>query len=173
MENRNDKGAKRPGYSGYGGSKPRGSYPDKQDTFSVKAVFPKDYLANGYRTEDGKLDTRYLTSYAKQIGEGLSSRGEGKTGSSKIRSFYDEVVAIRDMINHNEITFDRAVFRLLQLPPRVTARRKKGNASVFFENFIHKNIDAVTNDGLTDAEKRDRLNTFVDHFEAVICFAGE
>ena len=142
----------------------------RQETF--RAEFPKDYLKNGYNTDDGKIDTKYLTQYAKQIGTGLSSSA-GKTGTSKVRSFFDEVVAVRDMINHGEITINKAMFKLLQLPPRVTARRKKGNASVFFEEFIHKNIAIVTDDNISDEEKRERLNTFVDHFEAVICFSGE
>lgn len=138
----------------------------KQDNgFSM--VLPTGYLENGYIGKNGVLDIQYVTTFAEQIGRTFGR--DKKTGVSKIRSFYDEVVSRLTDCTYGNTDWVEVRNNIALLKARATVRYTKGTASKFFLDFISKNIDLLISAD-TDEEFKGRLRNFKDHFEAVVCY---
>lgn len=150
-------------YNNRGGFNHRDSRPEPK-----VLAFPDGYLKNAYLDETGDRDIRYLTSFAVSIGKSFGD--DDKTGKSKIRSYFNSVNAIKEALFAKAINENTAMIQLAQLKSRVVDRVAKGNASKFFSDFINKNIDVVVSD---KALFKDRLMSFRDHFEAVVCYTAE
>lgn len=133
----------------------------------VRASIPVDYLKDGYKDTSGVLDIKLLTTQAEQLGKSLGA--DGKTGVSKIRSFYDEVTdCMTDCVYGNK-KWTEVRNKLALLKARANTRFEKGTASKLFLDFISKNMQVVTS-SKTESEFRENLANFKDHFEAVVCY---
>ena len=139
-----------------------------KESVREKFSFPSDYLSNGYNDSEGKQSLKYIIDYSKKIGEELSK--DKNTGKSKIREYYDNVVAINQRYVSGSIDLTRAKVELGKLIPRVENRVSKGTASVTFRNFISKNVKYVTSD---DSTFKYNLRCFMEHFEAVVCYVND
>ncbi len=134
--------------------------------------FPVNYLRYGYNDSNGNPDERYNMEYAKAIGETLS-RNSDKTGKSKIRTFYEDLIKIESKVKTKEISIYEAKCDLNSLVSRANLKILRGSASSFFGMFIKKNSDyiiSILNSDIDYSKKLKELNRFVRHFEAVICF---
>ena len=145
----------------------RGGY-DRKPVDDFKPTFPVGYLAHAYLDENGKRDRRYVLSFAEHIGKALSN--DQSTGKSKIRSYFDAALSIKEAVFNKHITEDEAMVRLGTLKSRVVDRAAKGNASKYFVDFIGKNIDVIVSD---EDKFKERLRHFCEHFEAVVCYTAE
>lgn len=151
------------GASGHGAS----SSNRPNNTAPVRISIPADYLKDGYTDESGVLDIKLLTTQAEQLGKGLGS--DGKTGVSKIRSFYDEVTSYLTDCTYGDIQWKVIRNKLGLLKARANTRFEKGTASKLFLDFISKNVDTVIK-AKTEKEFKESLANFKDHFEAVVCY---
>lgn len=134
---------------------------------AVMASIPVDYLKNGYKDASGVLDIKLLTTQAEQLGKSLGA--DGKTGVSKIRSFYDEVTDCMTDCAYGNKKWTEVRNKLALLKARANTRFEKGTASKLFLDFISKNVQVVTS-SKTESEFRENLANFKDHFEAVVCY---
>lgn len=158
------------GYGGYG-DKPRAKTDNRDNRGNrenrPEATLPSDYLVNGYTDNTGVLDIKYITEYAESIGRDLGN--DRKTGVSKIRSYYDEVISDLTDCTYSDIQWTSVRNRVAMLKARANNRVTKGTASKLFFNFISKNVDTVVR-SKTEAEFKENLANFKDHFEAVVCY---
>lgn len=140
---------------------------DRNNDAPVRVSIPADYLKNGYKDASGVLDIKLLTTQAEQLGKGLGS--DGKTGVSKIRSFYDEVTSCLTDCTYGDIKWTAVRNKLGLLKARANTRFEKGTASKLFLDFISKNVNTVI-EAKTEEEFKENLANFKDHFEAVVCY---
>lgn len=140
---------------------------DRSNDAPVRVSIPADYLKNGYKDASGVLDIKLLTTQAEQLGKGLGS--DGKTGVSKIRSFYDEVTSCLTDCTYGDIKWTAVRNKLGLLKARANTRFEKGTASKLFLDFISKNVNTVI-EAKTEEEFKENLANFKDHFEAVVCY---
>lgn len=134
---------------------------------AVMASIPVDYLKNGYKDASGVLDIKLLTTQAEQLGKSLGA--DGKTGVSKIRSFYDEVIRCLTDCTYGDMKWTAVRNKLGLLKARANTRFVKGTASKLFLDFISKNVNTVI-EAKTEEEFKENLANFKDHFEAVVCY---
>lgn len=140
---------------------------DRNNDAPVRVSIPADYLKSGYKDASGVLDIKLLTTQAEQLGKGLGS--DGKTGVSKIRSFYDEVTSYLTDCTYGDIKWTAVRNKLGLLKARANTRFEKGTASKLFLDFISKNVTTVI-EAKTEEEFKENLANFKDHFEAVVCY---
>lgn len=140
---------------------------DRNNDAPVRISIPEDYLKNGYKDASGVLDIKLLTTQAEQLGKGLGS--DGKTGVSKIRSFYDEVTSCLTDCTYGDMKWTAVRNKLGLLKARANTRFEKGTASKLFLDFISKNVNTVI-EAKTEEEFKENLANFKDHFEAVVCY---
>lgn len=140
---------------------------DRSNDAPVRVSIPADYLKNGYKDASGVLDIKLLTTQAEQLGKGLGS--DGKTGVSKIRSFYDEVTSCLTDCTYGDMKWTAVRNKLGLLKARANTRFEKGTASKLFLDFISKNVNTVI-EAKTEEEFKENLANFKDHFEAVVCY---
>lgn len=140
---------------------------DRNNDAPVRISIPEDYLKNGYKDASGVLDIKLLTTQAEQLGKGLGS--DGKTGVSKIRGFYDEVIRCLTDCTYGDMKWTAVRNKLGLLKARANIRFEKGTASKLFLDFISKNVNTVI-EAKTEEEFKESLANFKDHFEAVVCY---
>lgn len=140
---------------------------DRSNDAPVRVSIPADYLKNGYKDASGVLDIKLLTTQAEQLGKGLGS--DGKTGVSKIRGFYDEVIRCLTDCTYGDMKWTAVRNKLGLLKARANIRFEKGTASKLFLDFISKNVNTVI-EAKTEEEFKENLANFKDHFEAVVCY---
>lgn len=140
---------------------------DRNNDAPVRISIPEDYLKNGYKDASGVLDIKLLTTQAEQLGKGLGS--DGKTGVSKIRGFYDEVIRCLTDCTYGDMKWTAVRNKLGLLKARANIRFEKGTASKLFLDFISKNVNTVI-EAKTEEEFKENLANFKDHFEAVVCY---
>lgn len=130
-------------------------------------AFPDGYLSNGYNNKDGKRELKYITQYPQQISKFLVGFKE-ETAYSKMRSYYDEVVSIKEAYCAKRMDMCNAASKLAMLEKRAINSTEKKNMHNSFKQFICKNVEYVIS--VEDEMKfKVALNNFADHFEAVIC----
>lgn len=140
---------------------------DRNNDAPVGVSIPVDYLKNGYKDASGVLDIKLLTTQAEQLGKSLGA--DGKTGVSKIRSFYDEVIRCLTDCTYGDMKWTAVRNKLGLLKARANTRFVKGTASKLFLDFISKNVNTVI-EAKTEEEFKENLANFKDHFEAVVCY---
>ena len=134
---------------------------------NARAYIPVDYLKGGYRDDTGVLDIKLITTQAEQLGKAIGN--DGKTGASKIRSFYDEVTSVLTDCSYGGMKWTQARNKIAILRGRANTRFEKGTASKVFLEFISKNVNIVI-ESKAEKEFIENLSYFKDHFEAVICY---
>lgn len=140
---------------------------DRNNDAPVRISIPEDYLKHGYKDASGVLDIKLLTTQAEQLGKGLGS--DSKTGVSKIRGFYDEVIRCLTDCTYGDMKWTAVRNKLGLLKARANIRFEKGTASKLFLDFISKNVNTVI-EAKTEEEFKENLANFKDHFEAVVCY---
>jgi len=114
-------------------------------------ILPEGYLTNGYNTEDGKCDSRYVGSYAIEIAESLATMK-----SEVFRRYYRKInQSARDSIDQKQ----KLVWKLVAHAYEAVAM---GHAPEIFYAFMKLNAENITDNK--------SYNDFRDHMEAVFCY---
>jgi CRISPR-associated protein Csm2 len=129
----------------------------------TESVIDDNYLKKGYFDETGNLFEEYLKKdgIADQIAKNLGIE-KPEMKNHQLRRFYGHVRAAENRLRMTN-DFNSVYIDIKKLEPFVAEAKGKNKIPKTFYDFIIKNTNAVKN-------KKDFLEGFLEHFQAVVAF---
>lgn len=128
---------------------------------SEPCEFPSGYPE--YFDADGILKCEYVTALAEKIAVCLGT-GSPALNMHQLRAFYGQVKRLHAALKSGR-EFKQIYPEICKLKAFARERAEKDKISVYFQQFICRNVDQVR-------DRKAFLEGFVEHFQAVVAYCA-